>query len=248
MKSGSYLGTVPKLAKFLKWFPDRNLDMSQEALNEAAYSILPKAQFSAIAEFLDGNSFDKKAVLWEYYGKSSRMFALYLRPILTTVNFEYYRENSYIGSLIAMLKSHYLEGKSPSELKICDDLGFTIPKSMNPYLKRCSMDTHIDPYLFEFFVYQKAYHEIDRGRLYCNDSITYCDIDVDLVDDALVDDVDTIAAEFGYSKIPVYCDQRLDDALKELDGAWRRTAHNIREDNNSGINITANLVQTSKLA
>ena len=91
--------------------------------------------------------------------------------------------------------------------------------------------------MFEFFVYQKVYHEIDRGRLYCNDSVSYCDIGVDLVDDALVDNVDVIAAEFGYPKIAIYCDQRLDNALQELDEAWERTTSNIREQSNAGINI-----------
>lgn len=187
--SSSVVTDFPKLAKFLKWFPTRSPDMTQEELNEMAYSILPKEQFSALAEFLDGKSFDKKAALWEYYGKSSRIFSLYLRPILTTVAFEYYKEDSYIDGLIDVLKSHDASGKSPSDLKICDDLGFTVPKSMTKYLKRKPTDTHIDPYLFEFFVYQKIYHEIDRGRLYCNDSVSYCDIDTDLIDDALVDDV-----------------------------------------------------------
>ena len=103
------------------------------------------------------------------------------------------------------------------------------------YLKRDPNDTYIDSYLFEFFVYQKIYHEIERGRLYCNDSVTYCDIDQDLVDDALVDNAEALAEKFGYSKIPIYCDQRLDDALQELDGAWKRTTTNIQEGNNTGF-------------
>ena len=148
-----------------------------------------------------------------------------------------YKDNSYISDLIDVLRSHYASGKTPSELKICDDLGFTIPKGMTRYLKRESTDTHIDPYLFEFYVYQKIYHEIDRGRLYCNNSVSYCDIDTDLVDDAMVDDVEKIAAEFGYPKIPVYCDQRLDDALQDLNDAWARTTGNIQENSNPGFNI-----------
>lgn len=235
--SSKVVTDFPKLAKFLKWFPDRNQNMSQDELNEAAYSLLPKEQFSAMAEFLEGKSFDKKAALWEYYGKSSRIFSLYLRPIFTTVKLEYYKENSYVGDLVRLLKAHYASGKSPSDLKICDDLGFTIPRNMISYLKRKATDTHVDPYLFEFFVYQKVYHEIDRGRLYCNDSVSYCDIDADLVDDALVDDVEKIAAEFGYPKIPIYCDQRLDEALQELNNAWERTTRNIRENNNPGFSV-----------
>ncbi|PHM69990.1 Tn3 family transposase [Xenorhabdus kozodoii] len=227
----------PGLAKFLKWFPERDPNMSQAELNEVAFSMLPKAQFSVIAEFLEGKSFDKKAALWEYYGKSSRLLSLYLRPVFTRVRLEYYKKNSYIGELIHVLKTHYASGKSPSALKICDELGFTIPKGMNAYLKRKSSDTRIDPYLFEFFIYLKVLHEIERGRLYCNDSVSYCDIDTDLVDDALVDNVEKIAEEFGYSSLPVYCDQRLDEALQGLDEAWERTTHNIRENNNPGFNV-----------
>ncbi len=235
--SSSVVTDFPKLATFLKWFPTRSPDMTQDELNEMAYSILPKEQFSALAEFLEGKSLDKKAALWEYYGKSSRIFSLYLRPIFTTVAFEYYKENSYIEGLIDVLKSHYASGKSPSDLKICDDLGFTVPKSMTQYLKRKPTNTHIDPYLFEFFVYQNIYHEINRGRLYCNDSVSYCDIDTDLIDDALVDDVEKIALNFGYPKIPIYCDQRLDDALQELNDAWERTTTNIQDNTNPGFII-----------
>lgn len=235
--SSSVVTDFPKLAKFLKWFPGRSLRMSQEEQNEIAYSILPKEQFSILAEFIDGKTFDKKAALWEYYGKSSRIFSLYLRPIFTTVALEYYKENSHIGDLIDILKSHYSSGKSPSSLKICDDLGFTVPKSMTKYLKRNPTDIHIDPYLFEFFVYQKIYHEIERGRLYCNDSVSYCDIDTDLIDDALVDDAEKIAADFGYPKIPIYCDQHLDDTLQELNDAWERTTGNILDNNNPGFSI-----------
>lgn len=229
----------PKLAKFLKWFPTRNPELTSDELNNIAYSMLPREQFSVMAKFLEGKSFDKKAALWEYYGKSSRIFSLYLRPVLTSVFFEYYKADSYIGELISILKSHYISGKGPSDLKICDDLGFTVPKSMTRYLKRKPTDTHIDPYLFEFFVYQKVYHEIDRGRLYCNDSVSYCDIDTDLIDDKLVDDVEKISADFGYTKIPIYCDQRLDNALQELNDAWERTTRNIDNNNNPGFNIWA---------
>lgn len=235
--SSGVVTDFPKLAKFLAWFPTRDPNLTPEELNNIAYSILPKEQFSAMAKFLEGKSFDKKAALWEYYGKSSRIFSLYLRPIFTTVFFEYYKSESYIGGLIAILKAHYVNGKGPSHLKICDDLGFTVPKSITRYLKRKPTDTHIDPYLFEFFVYQKIYHEIDRGRLYCNDSASFCDIDTDLIDDILVDDVEKISADFGYSKIPIYCEERLDNALQELDDAWARTTRNIENNNNSGFNI-----------
>lgn len=235
--SASVVADFPKLAQFLEWFPKRNKDLDHDALNQAAYSILPEEQFSALAKFLHGNTFDKTAAKWEFYLKSSRMFSLYLRPILLAVSFEHYKNNSKVMELINLLKIHYASGKNPSMFKLSDDLGLTIPKNMTPYLKREPTDEHVDPYLFEFYVYQKMYHQLDRGVLYCNDSVSYCDIDQDLVDEALVDDVEKIAAEFGYSKIPIYCDERLDDAIKLLDYTWDKTTDNIQEGRNVGFNL-----------
>lgn len=235
--SASVVADFPKLAQFLEWFPKRNKDLNHDALNQAAYSILPEEQFSALAQFLHGNTFDKTTAKWEFYLKSSRMFSLYLRPILLAVHFEHYKKDNKVMELINLLKTHYAAGKNPAMFKLSDDLGLTIPKNMTPYLKREQTDEHVDPYLFEFYVYQKIYHQLDRGVLYCNDSISYCDIDQDLVDDALVDDVEKISAEFGYPKIPIYCDERLDDAIKMLDDIWEKTTENIQQGNNSGFNI-----------
>lgn len=235
--SSSVVSDFPKLAQFLEWFPKRNKDLDHDALNQAAYSILPEEQFSALAKFLHGNTFDKTAAKWDFYLKSSRMFALYLRPILIAVQFEHYKKDNKLMELINLLKTHYASGKNPSMFKLSDDLGLTIPKNMTPYLKREPTNEHVDPYLFEFYVYQKMYHQLDRGVLYCNDSVSYCDIDQDLVDDVLVDDVEKIATEFGYPKIPIYCDERLDDAIRMLDITWERTTNNIHAGNNAGFNL-----------
>jgi len=98
-------------------------------------------------------------------------------------------------------------------------------------------EDHIDPHLFEFFVYQKMFYRLDKGLLCCNDSVSYCDLDQDFISDELVDDAEKIAMEFGYPKIPIYCDERLDVALKELDNAWDRTTQRISLGENTGFNL-----------
>jgi TnpA family transposase len=226
----------PKLAQFLKWFPKREKELNYNELSKAAYEILPEEQFPILAQFLEGNKFDKEAEKWKYYLESSRQFALYLRPILLSVPFLFYKENSKLTKLIDFLKKHYADGKTPSKLQLPDDLLSCIPKSVMPYLKNDS-DDEINPHLFEFYIYQKMFHHIDRGRLFCNDSVTYCDIDHDLVNDGIVDDVEKISAKFGYSKIPIYCDERLDKALEMLDHLWDKTTENIKLGINAGFNI-----------
>lgn len=227
----------PRLAKFLKWFPGRDTALTHEQLDEIAYQILPKPQFPVIADFLVGNTFDKTAAKWQYYADASRLISLYLRPIALAVPFNYYKANSHIMELIGLIKAHYSTGKPPSALHISDDLGLTIPKHLVKYLKRSLDDEHLDPHLFEFFIYQKMYHLIDRGKLCCNASVSYCDIDCDLVNDAIVDNVESIAFEFGYPKLPIYCEGRLEESLAALDQAWCRTTYNIRMGQNAGIHL-----------
>ena len=228
---------LPKLAQFLKWFPHRSPDLSHDELNQEAYKILPEKDFSTLVEFLGGSTFDKKAANRDFYVESSRLFALYLRPILLTVQFVFYKEDNDIMDFIEFIKDHYCRGKSPSSFKLPEDLEGTISETVLPYLKKNSSDNKLDPYLVEFFVYQKMYRRLDKGLLCCNESISYCDIDNDLVSDALVDDVEKIANEFGYLKIPIYCDQRLDEALQELDNAWDRTTKRIKSGANTAFNI-----------
>ncbi len=228
---------LPKLAKFLKWFPKRKSGLNHEELNQAAYNILPEEQFPALAQFLDGSVFDKKAARWAFYLESSRQFALYLRPIMLTVPLVFYKKDSAIMKLIDLLKTHYGAGKSPGSFKLSSDLEDTISKSMIPYLKENPTDEHIDPHLFEFFVYQKMYRRLEKGLLCCNESVSYCDIDHDLVDDALVDNVDEIANEFGYPKIPIYCGGHLDEVINLLDSTWDRTTKRISSGENTGFMI-----------
>ena len=68
---------------------------------------------------------------------------------------------------------------------------------------------------------------ITKGRLVCNDSISYADLNNDLISDDLVDNVEEIAAKFGYDKIPIYCDKRLEEALLDLDLAWDETKEKL---------------------
>jgi len=230
---------LPKLAKFLKWFPNRKTGLDHDELNQAAYKILPEGQFPALAQFLLGSTFDTKAAIREFYLKSSRSSALYLRPILLAVPFVFFKEDSDIMDLIDLLKVHYGSGKGPSTFKLPQDIEDTLSKTQLPYLKKGPDDAQVDPHLFEFFVYGKMYRRLDKGLLCCNESVSYCDIDHDLISDALVDDVEKIAHEFGYPKIPVYCDERLDAALMTLDATWDRTTKRINSGENSAFNIKA---------
>jgi hypothetical protein len=229
---------VPKLAKFMKWFPNRKYGMGHEELNREAYNILPEKQFPIIADYLMGSRFDAKAAKRDFYLEQSRLFALYLRPVLLHVSFEYYKADADVMAFINHMKNHYgRRKKGPASFKLPQELEDRISETALPYLKKAANDEQIDPHLFEFFVYQKMYHRLDKNLLCCNDSVTYCDVDHDLVAESVVDDAKKIANEFGYKKIPVYCDERLDEVLDELDRAWERTTSRINRGENQSFKI-----------
>lgn len=228
---------MPKLAQFLMWYPCRDKTLSPEEQDKQAYNILPVAQFPMLAQFLKGKSFDKKAALWAYYAKSSRAFALYLRPIMLAVPLIFHDEENRIVRLMRLIKKHYGSGKTPAAFKLPDDIKATIPEKMLTYLKRDPNDESVDPHLFEFYVYRKMHHHLDKGRLCCNDSISYCDIDHDLIDEHLVDDIEKIAAKFGYPLMALFCDEHLDESLDSLDKAWDVTTERIKFGQNTGFKI-----------
>lgn len=79
------------------------------------------------------------------------------------------------------------------------------------------------------------YRRLIKGLLCWNKSISYCDINYDLIEDIRVDDVKKIAHTFGYTKIPFYCDQRLEEVVKILDDTWERTTKRITLNENIGF-------------
>ncbi|PIR10252.1 MAG: transposase, partial [Gammaproteobacteria bacterium CG11_big_fil_rev_8_21_14_0_20_46_22] len=112
-----------------------------------------------------------------------------------------------------------------------------LPKSASELLKSTDNSEEINTARFEFYVYDKMYHQLDRGRLFCNDSVSYCDLDYDLVPDEFVDNAVEICEEYGYKKIPVYCDERLDQALSDLENAWIQVNKNIADGTNKSIEL-----------
>ena len=240
--SASLVLEFPKLAKFLHWFPEeenkQNLNYPQ--LTKEAYQILPKDQFTSMASFIEGKIFDKTKAKWQYYQDSSSALARYLRPIMLHVDFILMNHKSNLPSLMQLLKNHYLSNKNPGSLKISSNTSLIKEKSIIEYLKNTDNPDYFDPYRLEFYVYEKMFHHIDKGRLCCNDSISYKDFDLDLIPEENIEKSLEIAEKFGYYKIRNYCDQRLDEALDELDKALLRTNANIDSGANKHIKIINN--------
>jgi TnpA family transposase len=231
--------SYPKVSKFFRWFTGyEDKRFVKKKYYKEAYEIIEKENFEKFAKFFERSDFNLKMATWDCIETFSRSIALYLRSVVLAVNFEHYLPKDPSMALIRVLKDYYLAGKSPSKLKISEATSLPIPKSMIPYLKSKSDDQYLNPHRLEFFVYKKLYHHLDRGRIFCNDSVSYRDIDADLVPEDMLDKADKIAQQYGYHKIPIYCSTHLDQKLLELNNKWKAFTHNIK--NNKVITIITN--------
>lgn len=237
--AATVINKYPNLIQFFRWFPQQESQMlSKDNIYQQAYEILPKEDFTKFADFFEGKDFDREAYRWKYFQEASRLLSLYLRPIVMTIDFEHYKPLNNTMLLLKILKNHYQSGKSPSQLKLADDLGLSISKRMTKYLKTNEQDQYLNPYRFEYFVYQKIFHQLNRGQVFCNDSISYKDIDKDLVPGSMVQKVAEIAEKYGYKKLAIYCDARLDQALDELNKTWSRVSLKFNNQSIEGVKFT----------
>lgn len=238
----AYAATVvqsyPKVSKFFRWFTEyENKKFKKKEYYKEAYDIIEKDNFEKFARFFERSDFNLKMATWDCIEMFSRSIALYLRPVVLAVDFEHYKSEDPSITLIKVLKEHYLAGKSPSKLMISESTSLPIPKSMLPYLKSKSDDQYLNPHRLEFYIYKKLYHHLDRGRIFCNDSISYRDIDADLVSEDMVGKAEEISRQYGYNKIPIYCSTHLDQKLLELNNKWKKFSDNIN--NNKSFAIKA---------
>lgn len=233
--------SYPKVSAILRLISSKSIDPDQphRMFLKEAYKVLPEQDYNIIADAIEGKSFDREKSRWEFIETKSRAIACYLRPLIMNVDFDHSWKNSQVIELINILKNHYNKSKSPSKIKIKDDLGVTVPGHIVNYLKS-GEDDHLNSTRFEFYVYKRIYNAFDSGTLFCPDSHSYKNLKDDLVSDEVLDNIENIAEQYGYSKIPIYCDEHLDNISKLNHEAWIRTNNNI----NKGLNIGFNLLNS----
>lgn len=229
----------PGLADFFRWFPSQeSTSTPKEDIYRQAYEMVSREQFKTFADFFNGDGFDKTACRWKHIQETSRMVSMHLRPIIMAVDFDHYKSDHLTLELLKIIKQHYSSGKTPAQLKIADNLGLSISANMAKYLKAEINDTYLNPYRFEFFVYEKLFHQINKGFAFCNDSVSYKDIDKDLVPEKLVAQADEISSKLGYSKLPNYCDSHLDNMADELNTTWNRVTMKFNNGAIPGVKLS----------
>ena len=88
--------------------------------------------------------------------------------------------------LFEIIKNHYSTFKSPVKLQVLGNKVLNISVSILKYLKSNAKDIYLNLYRFEYYVYQKIYHHLYCERVFYNDSVSYCDIEVNFIPESII--------------------------------------------------------------
>ena len=231
----------PKLAKLLEWFASEGIapEMTYAQFCNEAFAILPKEKQLALARYIVGIKFDIEAAKWAHYEKCSRRIAMYLRPVILHVNFGHVDTENPLLSCLEKIKTHY--GKNRPTAKLMKTIPEALLKTFRQKEKEnlgCTEDAgSLHPARFEMLVYTKLYQALEQGTAFCNDSLSFADLEQDLVEDALVDKADEIAGKLGFGKLSTYCTVRLSSLVQDVEALWVLVNQHIADGTNSYFKV-----------
>ena len=78
---------------------------------------------------------------------------------------------------------------------------------------------------------------LKTGQMYCEDSLSYCNIESDLMAKVNHEEAITIANKYGFDEVPDYGDKQLNKLLGELDKEWKQLAITLQNPTQNGIKI-----------
>lgn len=104
-------------------------------------------------------------------------------------------------------------------------------------LKRIWGTAPYHPDKYEFYLYQSIVRAIDKGYIFCNESIRYKSLSADLLSDKVWQKKDELIQKLGYPNIAVNIEQRLNELENKLHAKILEVNKRITNKENSYIKI-----------
>jgi TnpA family transposase len=176
-----------KASKVLAIFESMKFDnLTLKKIKKDVFSrITPKAQLKKIRIMLEGMA-DKTEYIWDYHYKNHLAATINLRPLFMVLDFKYSEDNDNLKKSVDFMKLEFKKNKSLSEYSIDKFQASIIPTKLKKYLIKSKQSKKgekiiiVDPYRYEYFIYQKLYQGLNAGTVFINSSLEYKSLDDDL--------------------------------------------------------------------
>ncbi len=232
--SKSYQENLPKVSKLLRFIGNENMEaMERSVFYQLIYEILPKQDYYPTADYLDGISFDEKQVKWDYYSSVSNKIKKYYRPMFKHLDFDYEKQDMAIVSAIKFLKEEFNKSKVLLNMNSTAlPIGF-ISKKDRKYLK-FEKDGRItyEPSKYEIYTYFALSKVINKGKVYCNESVKHKSLKSDLISDEIWVKKDELLKSLGYPRIEATAKDRLKELAELLHDKILRVNERIASNEN----------------
>ena len=124
---------------------------------------------------------DKEAYEWEFHANNWQCIINNLRPIFMLIDFDCHENDRHLLQGAHFIKSAFNSSKKLNSFKDNEFPQNLISKRLKPYIYHIkSAKKRIDPYKYEFFIYQQLMEHVKQGLVFCNDTLQYKSFEADL--------------------------------------------------------------------
>ncbi len=180
----------PEVGKVLGMFGNNKLDHYRfRKIKQKAFSFIPENILKKITKTIQNDRVDKKEFLWDFHRKNHYTTTTNLRPLFMAIPFNYATMGAISENLKPAASFMAAAVKAAKPLSAFNILDFPIKfiaKEIKKYFlmkvfpKNKKAHETIDPYKYEYLIYQQIERGLHAGDIYSNTSIEYKSLDADL--------------------------------------------------------------------
>ena len=181
---------VKNVGKILHLFVDESIPDSTPFgdVRPKAFAIVAKEQFPLLNTHFMREELDEDKFTWEHYSVLSKRITRNIRPLTRTIDFESEDPQNPLIKALDFLRETFKKGTALSKIKSEDFPTDFIPLFLKPYLYADEIlldgkKKKINVHQYEFLVYDQLEHQLNSGKIFINNSVSFKSLKKDLGDE-----------------------------------------------------------------
>jgi TnpA family transposase len=173
------------------------------AVQEKAFTLLPREQFPSVTHYRSDAEFDEAGFEWAYYVRMSHAFKVNLRHLFSELDFAGRVEDTPLLKAVNFLQAALRQSKTPRQIKASEFPLAVIPKGLRRYLFAAApsdgedQSRRLDVDRYEFLVYRLLRNALEAGNVFVGDSTQFRRFEDDLISDERWKNKDAVLREIG---------------------------------------------------
>jgi TnpA family transposase len=237
-----------KASQLIDMFVDEELALTVfgDLQGKATATILSENQIKLVSQYMKNGHVDYLKYEWEYHAENYQCVIKNLRSIFMVMPLETRGKDKHLLKNAAFMKSLFESGKSLNNITRSQFPMSRISSRIKPYLyeikeikrnNKIKLIKVVNPYKYEFSVYQRIAALIYAERIYANDTTAYKSFESDLGVKNFNKDKKKILAQIDSPKLNAPIKDTLDELEKKLDDLTIRVNKRIASGDNKHVKI-----------